>query len=278
MSRPRKYQTEDLISIVDSYIMENQVGQIKAADLARYAVKELEIDAMDGKNGGRFFSNDKDVMEYIKRINHYTPNYLQKDGQALIEFNPEKFIELYKNDSKVQMAILRSFADSYNDSNRKIIAMKAAEVNYKSNIEKLKIENKKLKEKLKEQSEVLNKRNLILKNYKAIKHFVDNVNMLEYLKSKGSFLNINEETFLIILNKMESIIGSVLKIDSEIKNDFDEVLVINESSDINYKFEDEKVLEANKLEKSKLIDFVEEKTKKNNEVSNLLAEYRNKTT
>jgi hypothetical protein len=273
MARSKKFQTEDLINIVDSYIEENQVGQITAADLARYSVKKFKINAMNGRNGGRFFLNDDKVKEYINEINHYTPNYLQKYGQALIEFNHEKFIELYKNDNKVQMVILRNFADSYNDLNRKIITMKAAEVNYKDNIENLKTQNKKLKEKFKEQGEILEKRNKILKTYKAIKYFSDNVNMLEYLKSKGSFHNIDEKTFLIILNKMEDILGSsILNLDDEVEYDIGED---EESSDTNHI---EEGLGANKFKNPKLLDFVEEKARKNSDVTNLLAEFKKKTT
>jgi hypothetical protein len=212
MAGTKKYTTEMLKGIIDRFFAENKVfGQVTPSDIAKFARESLGYTKIIYQH----FTRDKDSMEYINEINNAHSIGVWGDNQTIVEFNPDKFMETYGNDKKIQKIVLRQFADRHNALNQIVVDLRYTEVEYKKQIEELSGEIRKLKDtnrKLRNDNE---KKSLAIKRLKRFKELEDQTKMREFLASKSLFNKMDSENLDMLLTKCGFIGEGYSDFDSE---------------------------------------------------------------
>lgn len=196
--RNPKYSTEMLQLILDEFFSKKAVfGQVTATEIAKFAVNEL------GYKDIKYFhfTRNKEIKALLTKTN----DLFQKSGvnnlDIVIQFNPEKFIETYENNKKMQITVLRYFADRYNGLNQSLIDLNHLKNQYEIELKMLKDENSRLKTKNKTLKNEILKIKDINKKLNKFKIFNDEIKMREYLKENNLFNGFDEENLMIILEK-----------------------------------------------------------------------------
>lgn len=270
MAGIKKYTTKMLIEIIDRFFNENKVfGQVTPSDIAKFARENLGYTKIIYQH----FTRDKNAKDYIEEINHAHGIGVSENNQTVVEFNPDKFMEAYGNDKKMQMIVLRQFAERHNALNQTVVDLRYAEVEYRKKIQELSAENRKLKDtnrKLRSDNE---KKSLIIKRLKKFKELEDQIKMREFLASKSLFNKMDSENLDLLLTKCGFIGESYSDIDYEDPEDLqstdnDDGYMENDKLDVS----DDAVDDA---ESDKAISFGDKKKKKVNkkEVDDFLRDF-----
>ncbi|ALB46991.1 hypothetical protein [Clostridium beijerinckii] len=114
MARPRKLSDDELLKIVEKYIIEKPyIVSLKYTDLAKYSQEELGIENVTYQD----FSRNKNVQRFVelhkKQKDMTTYIRLNSDKLEKLNFNVENIVEKYKNDSKQLKVILKVFKEGY---------------------------------------------------------------------------------------------------------------------------------------------------------------------
>ncbi|WP_236886736.1 hypothetical protein [Clostridium beijerinckii] len=114
MARPRKLSDDELLKIVEKYIIEKPyIVSLKYTDLAKYSQEELGIENVTYQD----FSRNKNVQRFVelhkKQKDMTTYIKLNSDKLEKLNFNVENIVEKYKNDSKQLKVILKVFKEGY---------------------------------------------------------------------------------------------------------------------------------------------------------------------
>lgn len=244
--RTKKYTTEILKGIIDSYYQSGRAfGQVSASQLADYAKKELGYEKIRYFN----FTRDKEIKDFLNEINNkMTFDEVTDDVNGeptLIEFNPDKLLDTYKNDDKMLRTFLRGFAERHNDNNRRLLELHYSSANLEDEVKRLRKELEKVKKekaKLKSINEKYKAENQALQRLKTFK---SQSKMRSFLNAEGLFDHFDEENLMILLEKTgltvddEDLIQDLEEF--EVSNDIEEDNII-EFSDINKKDNDGKSL------------------------------------
>lgn len=168
MARPRKLSDEELLKIVEKYIIEKPyIVSLKYTDLAKYSQEELGIENITYQDFSRnkkikeavdIYKKQKDMTMYIK---------LNSDKLEKLDFNVENIVEKYKNDPKQLKVILKVFKEGYDRAFDTIIEYDSCDKKNRDIIKEQEKAIKELKEKNKELRSELNKKAEVSKENKA---------------------------------------------------------------------------------------------------------------
>ncbi|MBZ9634639.1 hypothetical protein [Clostridium sp. FP1] len=199
VGRKQRFTYEVLKSILDSYFDpdNNKIyGQTTATKIAEYAEKTLGI---EGIKYYHFNRNEKIKSRIHETNNIYEFDQTTKNENTLVAFNPDRFLEVYKNDPKMMKIVLRRFSDKYENLNRQVLDLQTLKLKYEAKISKLDNENKQLNEKLKDLMHVNNATKTQSNKLEKFKKFSEKGVMLKYLKDQGLIRSLDEENLSILL-------------------------------------------------------------------------------
>ena len=203
MARPRKLSDEELLKIVEKYIIEKPyIVSLKYTDLAKYSQEELGIENITYQDFSRnkkikeaveIYKKQKDMTMYIK---------LNSDKLEKLNFNVENIVEKYKNDPRQLKVILKVFKDGYDRAFDAIIEYDNCNKKNRDLIKEQEKAIKELKEKNKELRNELNKKVEVSKENKvteAVEIYKKQKDMTMYIKlnsDKLEKLNFNVENIV----------------------------------------------------------------------------------
>jgi len=158
MARPRKLSDEELLEIVEKYIIEKPyIVRLKYTDLAKYSQEELKIEKITYQD----FSRNKKVQQavelYKKQKDMTTYIKVNSDKLEKLDFNVDNLVEKYKNDLKQLKVILKVFKEGYDKAFDALIKYDYSDKKNRNIIKEQDKAIKELKEKNKELRAKLNK-------------------------------------------------------------------------------------------------------------------------
>ncbi|MBU3187222.1 hypothetical protein [Clostridium estertheticum] len=199
VGRKQRFTYEALENILDSYFDadNNKIyGQTTATKIAEYAEKTLGI---EGIKYYHFNRNEKIKTRIHETNNIYKFDQTTENENTLVAFNPDRFLELYKNDPRMMKIVLRRFSDKYETLNRNVLDLQTLKLKYETNIIKLENENNLLNKKLKDLININNATKTQSKKLEKFKKFSEKGVMLKYLKDQGLINSLDEENLSILL-------------------------------------------------------------------------------
>lgn len=167
MARPRKLSDDELLKIIEKYIIDKPyIVSLRYTDLAKYSQEEFGIENVTYQDFSRnkkiqqvveLYKQQKEMTTYIK---------LNSDKLEKLNFNVENIVEKYKNDSKQLKVILKVFKDGYDKA---FNALKKYDDSDKKNRNIIKEQEKAIKELKDKNKELRAKVNQTIENRKQNK-------------------------------------------------------------------------------------------------------------
>ena len=261
MARPRKLSDEELLEIVEKYIIEKPyIVSLKYTDLAKYSQEELGIENVTYQDFSRnkkikeavdIYKKQKDMTMYIK---------LNSDKLEKLDFNVENIVEKYKNDPKQLKVILKVFKEGYDRAFDTIIEYDDCDKKNRDIIKEQEKAIKELKEKNKELRNELNKKAEVSKENKATEKLKWMYLLLnDMINQKNCRIETKDDIIDILKNfgysKSDTVnIEDILK--SEFRNQEDEI-ALDKNEEHETLSQENKVISINKNKnKLELPDFM----------------------
>ncbi|WP_308780436.1 hypothetical protein [uncultured Clostridium sp.] len=198
MARPRKISQDELMGIIEKYLIENPyITTLKYSDLANYSI-ELGYSKVTYQDFSRCDYIKKFVDEYKKQkemtdYSKESTNKLEK-----LEFNVDSVVDKNIKDKKQLKVILKVFKIGYDKAFDKLIEYRDKAIEYYNKIreqekyiEELKEKNRLLRRQIKENEEryIKNREKQKYKwIYLTIKDFIENCNTS--IESKEEIIDI----------------------------------------------------------------------------------------
>jgi len=261
MARPRKLSDDELLKIIEKYIIEKPyIVSLRYTDLAKYSQEELVIENITYQDFSRnkkiqqvvdLYKKQKDMTTYIK---------INSDKLEKLDFNVENIVEKYKNDPKQLKVILKVFKEGYNKAFDILIEYNDSDKKNRNIITEQEKAIKELKEKNKELRDKLNQTIETRKENKHTERFKWMYLLLKDMINQKNCSIETEENIIDILKNFGYSKDDIVNIDEilndEFKNKQAEIFI--EESDNNIilseKDCDKKVISINN-NKLKLPDF-----------------------
>lgn len=254
--RKRKYTTEQLSSIIESYLSEKSfVIKIKYTDLEEFAKSKMGYDDIIYQD----FRRNPDIKNMINEFNNVNSMVDIKSNTAsnqYVKFHVDEFLDRYKNDTKTQAVILHKFNKKYeevcSELIKKNIQLEKMEAKYKKKINLLENENSSLKEKNKQLSK--SNRDILSKNARLsrVEKFLLSVDIYEDLIKRKIAQPMDEENLrLLLLN------AGLLKTNDIINISDTEVISSIDSQGNSIETSEDTVIENSEQKPNNLIDFFE---------------------
>lgn len=254
--RKRKYTTEQLSSIIETYLSEKSfVTKIKYSDLEKFAKSKMGYDDIIYQDFRRN-PDIKNMIDEFNKVNTIVDIKSETVSNQYVKFHVDEFLDRYKNDLKTQRVILHKFNKKYeevcNELIKKDIQLKEIESKYNEKVKSLENEIESLKAKNLELSKT--NRNITSKNARLnrVEKFLLSVDIYEDLIKRKIAQPMDEENLkLLLLN------AGLLKTNDIINISDTEVISNIDSQENLTKTSEDIVIESSEQEPNNLIDFFE---------------------
>ncbi|MDT8716023.1 hypothetical protein IAI10_05105 [Clostridium sp. 19966] len=259
VGRKRTFTTEELNYVIKMYISTKKyITKLSGKHMAEFAQRYLVEQNSKYENiQGYHFNRNQEIKQAIKDYETQTSTIKltgKKDTRTMVRFNIDAFFKLTKGDENSQRKILQSFNSNYEKTYRDLAKVdkkvEELEIQYRKDIAEKDEEIVALKKRNIELSTDNRKINMKIANLNRLDRFIEQLDIYEYLRSKGMVGELDLENLELLLSR-----AGLIKI-KDVYNDIEpEVLELKELSiavddDINNDVEME--------EKYEYTDFVNE--------------------